>query len=79
MAGCPIIFWDNGCGIRDEPWAQGLFITGDIEQVRHQIALILDAKIDVKAQSDLSRKTATTHFNAHNDSKLWAKLFKQNQ
>lgn len=75
MSGCPIIFWDNGGGIREEEWAQGLFITGDIQDARNYVGLILDGKLDVLALSRKSRQVATTYFNAHTIGKQWLRFF----
>lgn len=75
MSGCPIIFWDNGFGIRDEEWAQGMFITGDVQDARNYVALILDQKVDVLALSRKSRLVAERYFNAHTIAKQWVAFF----
>jgi len=75
MSGCPIIMWDNGCGIREEQWAEGLFVTGDIQDVRNYVALILDEKVDVMALSRKSRQVAMDYFNAHTIGKQWLVFF----
>lgn len=75
MSGCPIILWDNGCGIRDEEWSQGLFITGDVQDARNYVALILDGKLDAVALSRKSRQVGMTYFNAHTIGKQWLRFF----
>ena len=77
MAGTPLIFWDNGFGIRDEEWAQGFFITGDIQDARNYIGLLLDEKLDLLALSKKSRLTAETYFNAHRIAKEWVRFLTQ--
>lgn len=78
MSGCPLIFWDNGHGIREEEWASSFLVSSDIQEVRNQVAMILDGKIDARILSETSTATALKYFDAHKIAKQWTKFFKEN-
>ena len=85
MSGCPIMFYDNECGIRNEEWVTSLFVSSDVQDLRNFAAMIFDESLKgdgsdndpVLLLSKKSKSVAMEYFNAHKQSKKWLQFFQK--
>ena len=74
-SGCPVISYDNGCGIRDERLP--VLLADDVQTILGYVDMLLRNKAKAQNLSAVVWKCAQEEFNMKKTAKQWAELFEE--